>query len=410
MVAARAGVGRHIISRMEGVLSKKEAVMARRLSQNLNSDYVQALNRLNGKKARRKIVAYVESFDDIFFWRTLLHSVENERYYFEVMLPSRSSLGKGKKVALSNRLGKYMIACVDADYDYLMQGVTPTSQEVCTNPYVFHTIVYAIENYECYAPTLHNVCVMSTLNDHRIFDFETFMKEYSQTIWPLFVWNVWAYRYGKHKQFSLLDFYKVVGLDSLNYYHPEHTLNHLRHLVNSKIARLHKLFPQGKESYKPFMERLLHLGVTPENCYLYMRGHDLHDGVVAPMLAGVCEVLRREREREIRDLAEHEKQFQNELAAYQHAVSSVAEMLRKHTAYTVCPQYQEVVQKVKDFLRRLEQEENAPKGPTAVASASKAVPHTAESVAQLTPEEILRLSPEEIAQLSELLSKAHGDD
>ena len=134
--------------------------MARRLSQNLNSAYIEAMNRLQSKQERKKIVAYVESYNDVFFWSTLLRPLETDRYYFEVMLPSRTKLSKGKKEVLSNelgpQLGAYMIACVDADYDYLMQGTTLVSKEVCENPYVFHTYVYAIENFQCYAPALHN--------------------------------------------------------------------------------------------------------------------------------------------------------------------------------------------------------------------------------------------------------------
>ena len=91
--------------------------MAKRLSQNLNSDFIAAANRLRPKQARHKIVAYVESYDDIFFWSSLLRSLETPHYYFEVMLPSRTSLSKGKKIALMNdlgdRLGTSMIACVE---------------------------------------------------------------------------------------------------------------------------------------------------------------------------------------------------------------------------------------------------------------------------------------------------------
>jgi len=326
----------------------------KKLSQNLNSDFIAAANRLGGRNARRKIVAYVESYEDVFFWSNLLRPLETPQYYFEVLLPSRNTLCKGKKTALANhlgnRLGASMIACVDADYDYLMQGATETSYTVCNNPYVFHTYVYAIENYRCYAPALQNVCVMATLNDRRLFDFERFLVEYSETIWPLFVWNVWAYRYGRHGTFSMLDFYHVVALDKLNYYHPEQTLTNLRHKVNARISRLQKQFPQGKKTYKPLWEELLKLGVTPQTTYLYMRGHDLFDGVVSPMLGGVCDTLRREREREIRRLAEHSVQMQNELAAYQHAISPVDEMLRKHTGYVEAVAYRRVQDDVRGFL------------------------------------------------------------
>ena len=319
------------------------------------------MNRLGGRHARERIVAYVESYDDVFFWSNLLRPLETDKYYFEVMLPSRTSLCKGKKIALANelgpRLGKCMIACVDADYDYLMQGATLASAEVCNNPYVFHTYVYAIENYQCYAPAMQQVCVMATLNDHHLFDFESFMRQYSQTIWPLFVWNIWCYRYDCYKQFSMLDLYHVVQLQQVNLYHPEQTLEHLRHVVNAKMSRLQRAFPQARKTYKPLQRELEGLGVTPETTYLYMRGHDVADGVVMPLLNAVCERLRRERENEIRRLAEHKVQMQNELAAYEHAAGCIDEMLRKHNGFSTCPLYQRVQRNVAALLKRVEEED-----------------------------------------------------
>ena len=96
--------------------------MANRLHENLSSRYVEAANKLRPKASRRKIIAYVESYDDIFFWRTVLSSLETPQVAFQVMLPSRSKrLERGKKAVLmnllGNRVGDEMIACVDADYD-----------------------------------------------------------------------------------------------------------------------------------------------------------------------------------------------------------------------------------------------------------------------------------------------------
>ena len=45
--------------------------MAKKLRENITSDYMEAANRLNSKKTKRRIVAYVESYDDVFFWRTV---------------------------------------------------------------------------------------------------------------------------------------------------------------------------------------------------------------------------------------------------------------------------------------------------------------------------------------------------
>ena len=331
--------------------------MSKRLSRNLTSRYLEAAHYLRSKQARRKIFAYVESYDDVLFWSQLLREVETEEYCFEVMLPSRTSLCNGKRMALTNvtgeQLGRNMIACVDADYDYLMQGVTDTSRTVTTNPYVFHTYVYAIESFQCYAPALHDVCVMATLNDRRIFDFEAFLAAFSEIVWPLFVWSIWCYRYGYYKSFSMADFCTVVAISNPSFYHPEQTLEQLRHRVNRKIGWLQHHFPQAKGHYTQLGDELQRLGVTPSTTYLYMRGHDLCDNVVSPLLAGVCEMLRREREREIRRLAEHSTQMQNELSAYQHAASPFEEMLRKHSAYRDAEPYRRIQADVRRFLSEL---------------------------------------------------------
>ena len=123
----------------ERIITASRREMSKRLNENLSSGYFQAANRMTSKHARRRIVAYVESYDDIYFWRTVLNGFENDTRYFEVMLPSRNNkLERGKKAALMNllglRVGEDMIACVDADYDYLLHSVTPLCEGFLFNP------------------------------------------------------------------------------------------------------------------------------------------------------------------------------------------------------------------------------------------------------------------------------------
>ena len=206
--------------------------MPSKLKDQLNSRYFEAANQLKSKRARRRIVAYVESYDDIYFWRTVLSRFENEERFFEVMLPSHKRLERGKKSVLMNfvgdRVGPDMIACVDADYDYMLQGITPQSKRILESDYVFHTYAYAIENLQCYASSLHDVCVSVTLNDHRIFDFEDYLSQYSEAIFPLFVWSVWFYRTGHYGKFTLTDFARVIDPGGFNVFVPQPSLDHLR--------------------------------------------------------------------------------------------------------------------------------------------------------------------------------------
>ena len=224
--------------------------MNKRLRENISSEYFTAANKLKSKKARRKIVAYVESYDDVLFWRTLLDNYEDDTRYFEVMLPSHNTLERGKRSVLMNliytKVGEDMIACVDADYDYLMQGATETSKSIVSNPYVFHTYAYSIENLQCYAPSLHNVCVMVTLNDHAVFDFKEFMRQYSEAIFPLFVWSIWHYRRSIYGQFTIKDFNKVVEVGGFNINNPDAAISNLRNKVWKKANWLRNLTPRSR--------------------------------------------------------------------------------------------------------------------------------------------------------------------
>lgn len=340
--------------------------MGRRLRDNLTSGYFEAANSLNSKKARRKIVAYVESYDDILFWRTVLGRFEDDTRYFEVMLPSRGTLKRGKKSVLMNfisgNVGRDMIACVDADYDYLLQGVTPTSEKILSSPYVFHTYVYAIENFQCYAAGLHNVCVMATLNDHAIFDFVDYMRRYSEACFPLFVWSVWMYRTGNYSDFSLTDFCKVIDLGRFSVSEPQVSIDHLRGKVRRKVNMLQNRYPKAKASYLKLKDELMGLGVTPQDTYLYIQGHHVFDNVVVPIMNKVCNLLRTERENEIYRTSAHHTQMRNEMSCYENSLESIPSMLKKSTGYAGSGQFRRLQEDVRRFLDGEPAVENAADG------------------------------------------------
>lgn len=286
----------------------------------------------------------------------VLSQFENEKQYFEVMLPTQSTLNKGKRQALLALMrqgaGKDMIACVDADYDYLIQGNTHQSEFMLNNPYVIHTYVYAIENYQCYAPSLHNVCVMATLNDHILFDFNQFLSEYSRALFPLFVWSIMLYRKGEYHHFTITDFNIVATIKHMRISQMGEAVDKVRHKAFVKVKELQRKLPGRKEEYLKTKDSLLALGVTPETTYLYMQGHHLFDNVVAPTMQSVCDELRREREREIKSKALHSLQMQNELSAYTKAQSDITSMLKKNQGYTQSAPYQRMIADIDKLLKR----------------------------------------------------------
>ena len=331
--------------------------MAKRLTDNINSQYFEAINKMTPKKARRRIVVYVESYDDVFFWRSVLGRYEDDKLTFDIMLPSRNlHLDRGKKAAISNMLkgvGRDMIACVDADYDYILQGATEMSRQMLENPYIFHTYAYAIENFQCYAKGLHETCVMVTLNDHRIFNFERFLLSYSQTIWPLFVWHVvFLQRRKMTMHFDMCEFNKVVVLPSVHIQNPKWAIEYLSKKVRAKMFQLERRFPKLKDAL-PETERMLRdLGINDNNTYLYIQGHHLFDLVVSPVVQAVCDILRNEQENDIRDRAVHSEQARTEIACYENSLGKVKMMMKKNTYYQFSPEFQKILADVERYLEK----------------------------------------------------------
>ena len=331
--------------------------MAKRLTDNINSQYFEAINKMTPKKARRRIVVYVESYDDVFFWRSVLGRYEDDKLTFDIMLPSRNQhLDRGKKAAISNMLkgvGRDMIACVDADYDYILQGATEMSRQMLENPYIFHTYAYAIENFQCYAKGLHETCVMVTLNDHRIFNFERFLQSYSQTIWPLFVWHVvFLQRRKMTMHFDMCEFNKVVVLPSVRIQNPKWAIEYLSKKVRAKMFQLERRFPKLKDAL-PETERMFRdLGINDNNTYLYIQGHHLFDLVVSPVVQTVCDILRNEQENDIRDRAVHSEQARTEIACYENSLGKVKMMMKKNTYYQFSPEFQKILADVERYLEK----------------------------------------------------------
>ena len=312
--------------------------MSKRLRDNLSSRYFEAANKLTSKGARRRVVAYVESYDDVFVWRAILNQVETDKLYFEVMLPSRDRrLERGKKAALmavlADKVGHDMIACVDADYDYLTQGATETSRLINSSPYVFHTYAYAIENLQCYSPSLHEVCVAVTLNDHQIFNFEEYLRQFSQAIFPLFVWNIWFYRSPNYKDFTINDLLRCIEMGTFSIRKAEDQLSLLRQRVDKKVQALKAHYPDARQSWQEVKADIKRLGVTADTTYLYIQGHHLFDKVVVPMLTKVCDQLVGERQAEIAQESVHGTQCRNELSCYTSRVEDIVSMLRKNTGF-----------------------------------------------------------------------------
>ena len=296
---------------------------------------------------------FVEGYEDVAFWRGIFDHFVNPYLRFEISVPTREDLPKGKKVLINNasNASETLLLCMDSDFDYLLSEDDEQSRLIAENPFMFHTYAYATENYLCYAPSLHNVCVKATKNDTRIFSFEKFMADYSRTIYPLFIWYVYSASRHTENVFPLSDFKASVKLNYLDIpNNGQNTIDWLARQVARREQSLKEQYPEMAAEMPRFADYLRIKGVEPELTYLFMHGHTLMDNVVMVILSDVCEKLRQMSIARIVASSKEGIALKNEMSNYKNTIRSIRDVLLDNENYTSCPLYKMLKADIQSYI------------------------------------------------------------
>lgn len=302
---------------------------------------------------RKLVRVFVEGYEDVAFWRGIFDHFANPHLRFEISVPTREDLPKGKKVLINNasNASETLLLCMDSDFDYLLSEDDEQSRLIAQNPFMFHTYAYATENYLCYAPSLHNVCVKATKNDTRIFSFEKFMADYSRTIYPLFIWYVYSASRHTENVFPLSDFKASVKLNYLDIpNNGQGTIEWLARQVARREQSLIEQYPHMAADMPRFADYLRIKGVEPELTYLFMHGHTLMDNVVMVILSDVCEKLRQMSIARIVASSKEGVALKNEMSNYKNTLRSIRDVLLDNENYTACPLYKLLQEDIQRYI------------------------------------------------------------
>ena len=298
-----------------------------------------------------------------------MHSYETNTLRFEVKLPSNTSLAKAKTKALERSndifdlvIGKFLLICVDSDYDYLLcehyetESKRTIARKIQENDYIFQTYAYSIENLKCYAESLHIVCVNATFNDTQKIDFVAFMELYSKMIYKLFLWNLLFYSKGQDDNFTLTSFRSVAGIlgNSGDNEFVQVALTKLQDKINDKIIELETNFPAQKAEILALGNKLKILGLEKDNAYLFVQGHTVFDNVVLEILKPHCNKLRDENRTEIIQTAKDEIHRNNELNHYNNKVKNlkVENILATNTKFENCFLFSKIKQDIDNYMKQ----------------------------------------------------------
>ncbi len=240
------------------------------------------------------IEVYVENEEDIPFWKGIfnLHQLAVKIY---PAIKSLKRLERGKSTVLKKaaQAGKFLLLCVDSDYDYLLQN---DSKTLHSNPYIFQTYTYSFENHLCNPAEMEMMCIKSILADRIDFDFEGFFIQYSQLIFPLFIYHLSYKKENQLNLFTLSEFHETIAF-------PEkfkitdlkkQILPQISQKIDQKIAKLRIESPISAEKIALYQAEWADLGLNEANTYQFIQGHFLFDTTIK-LLNQICYSFKMEK-------------------------------------------------------------------------------------------------------------------
>lgn len=228
---------------------------------------------------------HLENKNDEVFWGKVLH----EAYptgRFRFISASRSIDGNittGCTQCLKYRdfLDEHFLIAIDSDYRYLTE-----EEGIDARHYILQTYTYSFENHFCYADNCTRVAPD--------FDWTNFLTQYSRTVYPLLVWQLYLQGVADDA-FPKSVFHRMLSLPvdarSLDKGGAS-ILNLLRERCGKFLHHLKRTYPEADNTW--YEARCNALGVRRDNCYLYVRGHQLYD-----MIIDQGKKLNRQFEREL---------------------------------------------------------------------------------------------------------------
>lgn len=313
-----------------------------RLTDNISSDFFAASTKMH---RTGKVMVYVEGYEDIAFWRSVLDDWETPKRHFEISTPVRGDMAKGKKVVLNfaPQAGENLILCIDSDFDYLLGNHNEQSRIVNGNKFVVQTYAYSIENLLCYPPSLASIAVRATKNDSRIFDFEYFIREYSKAIYPLFLWYIYAAVSNNQGILPLTEFRNTVRISHLELADDgDRTIAWVDRQVQKRIRVLTSKHKDRISHIEILEKEIRKKGVTPQTTHIYMQGHTLMDNVIKVALATVCDALRKMWIDRIMESDRQGLTLKNELSYYNNSLRDIDTLLLDNTNYRESKEFEKI--------------------------------------------------------------------
>ncbi len=306
------------------------------LESGFNPTYSENASILTGNPNR--VTVEVEDTIDRDFWSDLLGELCPEKEFhfdpYHTILnedgsSERTGKGKSQIINTSADFNAWHIGCVDSDYDWILSDFTDAGKIIRGSKYLLQTYAYSVENLMCLSCTLEDFCHENT-DEATEFDFDDYLTRLSKAVYPLLVWSTYLCSKG-NQNFTQTSWHEVLVNTEKD---PEVSLAKIEAKAKAKIEELDKKYAGATTDKEDFeFKNMAGKGVTEEESYLFVRGHELFDHILYSVLNPVITKLRNQHYAALRASDTDEESRKAALREYQVKDTSVEKLLSKNYRY-----------------------------------------------------------------------------
>lgn len=251
-----------------------------------NRDYVKAYVTMESAEKDTSGLIYIESESDREFWDSIIKACAKGKYLFKFKTKQEGkSEPRGKSILedLYSTANEAALVAIDSDFDYISPNRSDISKKINSNKYVLQTYAYAIENikldYLRVDKCLGKICFFEP-NEHKI---TAFMKTYSSIIHQVLLKYLYLINIGAQLPFYDDEFHEKIIPKDIVYCYSNSDFSALIALTSETDSLLSPLLDDMK-SFSVFSELSYYRGMSAENCYKFIRGHDVQDKIINPII------------------------------------------------------------------------------------------------------------------------------
>lgn len=300
-----------------------------------NPTYSENASVLTGNPNR--VTVEVESSMDKGFWKDILEEqCPSKDFHFN---PYHTVLkegdtgnrieGKTRIMEMADRMNEKHIGCIDSDYDWILSDYCDKGKAINNNKYLLQTYAYSFENLLCVSSTLNDFC-QETTEENTDVDIADYIQKVSVVIYPLLVWSVYLCR-KDNRDFTPTAWHNIL-ISTLK--DTESSLALIEERVKQKLNEFennHDSKILEKDEMKEALSKAK--GITEDNAYLFIRGHELFDHLVNSILKPIIEGLRTQHYNHIKESDMDEGSRKTILKEYSKKHRSVKDLLYENYRY-----------------------------------------------------------------------------